>query len=272
MASPWYRPPPRPPGIYRAARALRRLSTILLILLVVFVLFVAYSAVQIARTAPREGPASYALEANDTVGITTSFMLTNPSLLPIQNFGLEFRVLNGTGVPLIHSAVRPTSIAARSSVALPVALYIPFSLGGASLLTQNQYLQWDVWGNATYGYLFTVSLEVETQKAWGAPFDNVSIAVGAPGIVNGSEAIPVTLAFSNDANFADAGNLDFQVVPTAGPNCAEGSFVLNVPSGNPYANTEDVPIRTGCDPAGGHVAAEFVGPGFSVSLPSEPIP
>jgi hypothetical protein len=258
--------------MYRAARALRRLSTILLIVLIVFVVFVAYSAVQIVQSAPRLGPESYALESNDTVGISASFTITNPSLLAIQQFGLEFRVLNGTGVPLLHSAVGPKTIDGGSSAVLPVALYIPFSAGGASLLTQDQYLEWEVWGNATYGYLFTVSLEEQEQKAWGAPFDNVAVAIGMPGIVNGSEAIPVTLAFSDDASFADTGTLDYQVVSSAGPNCATGSFVLNVPPGAPYSHTQDVPIISGCNPTGGEVDAQFVGPGFSVSLPPEPIP
>jgi hypothetical protein len=247
-------------------------STILLVVIILFVAFVAYSAVQVAKTAPRVGTSSYALESNDTVGITTSFTLSNPSYLPIQQFGLEFRVLNGTGTPLISSAVGPTTIAGGSSTVLPVALYVPFSSGGASLLTENQYLEWDVWGNATYGYLFSISIGVETQKAWGAPFDNLSVTVGPPGMVNGSEAIPVTVTFSNDANFADAGDLNFQVVPTSGPDCAHGTFLMNVPGGSPYSNTQDVPIMSGCNPAGGHVDAEFVGGGASVSLPPEPIP
>lgn len=272
MASPLYHPPPRPPGIYRAARALRRVSTLALVVLVVFVLFVAYSAVQVAKTAPRVGPSTVALEANDTVGITTTFGLSNPSLLPIQKFALEFRILNGTGDPLVDSAVGTASIAGGTSVVLPVALYIPVTAGGASLLTQDQYLHWDVWGNATYGYLFTLSIGDQTQRAWGAPFANLSVAIGAPGIVNGTQEIPVTLSFANDASFTDAGGLDFQVVPTSGPDCAQGSFVLNVPGGSPYSTRQYVPIVPGCNPAGGHVAAQFVGSGFDVSLPPEPIP
>jgi hypothetical protein len=48
--------------------------------------------------------------------------------------------------------------------------------------------------------------------------------------------------------------------------------VLNVPPGNPYAKTENVALASGCDPSGGHVDAQFVGSGFSLSMPPEPIP
>ncbi|MGI0130854.1 MAG: hypothetical protein ACREEC_12025 [Thermoplasmata archaeon] len=272
MASPLYPPRPRPPRIYRAARALRRTSLLVLVAVILYVGFVAFSAVQVAKTAPRVGASSVALEENDTVGIATSFTLSNPSLLPIQQFGLEFRVLNGTGFPLVASSIATTTIPGGASVVLPVALFIPVSTGGASLLTENQYLDWNVWGNASYGYLFSVSIGVQTQKAWGAPFDNVSVVIGAPGHGNGSASIPVTLAFANDASFADAGDLNFQVVPASGPVCADGSFLLNVPAGSPYSQTEAVPLASGCNPAGGHVDAEFVGNGFSISMPPEPIP
>jgi hypothetical protein len=251
---------------------LRRASLIALVLIFLYVGIVAYSAIQVVKAAPRVGATSYAFESNATVGITTSFSLSNPTYLEIQQFSLHFQIQNGTGTELIASTAGPTDIAPSASVVLPIALYLPLTAAGASLLTENQYLQWDVWGNATYGYLFTASIDVETQKSWGAPFANLTLTVGAPGMTNGSTAIPVTLAFSNDASFADTGSLDFQVVPASGPNCAQGSFVLNVSPNSPYDATRNVPIAAGCDPHGGHVSAQFVGSGFTVPLPSEAIP
>jgi hypothetical protein len=272
VASPLYHPRPRPPGIYRAARALRRASALALVLIIVFVGIVAYSAVQVVKTRPSVGSSAVALESNDTVGISTSFHLSNPSMFSIQQFALHFRLMNGTGLPLLSSTAGPIDVPGGSNATLPVELYIPLTEAGTSLLTQNQYLEWDVWGNASYAYLFWVSVDISTQKSWGAPFDNLTAAVGAPAMVNGSESVPVTVTFSNDASFADAGALEYQVVPATGPDCAQGSFLLNVPPDSPYSNTQDVTLASGCNPAGGEVESEFVGSGFSVPLPPEAIP
>lgn len=244
----------------------------MLLLVILYVGIVAYSAVQVVKTAPRVGGDTVQLESNDTVGILTSFTLTNPSLFPIQQFGLHFRILNGSSLPLFSSTVSSGNIAAEGSTVIPVDLYVPLTTAGTSLLTENQYLQWDVWGNASYGYLFPVSIGVETERSWGAPFDNLTAALGAPGAVNGSDTIPVTVTFSNDATFSDDGTLDFQVVPQTGSNCAQGSFVMDVPAGGTYSSTERVPISSDCDLLGGHLSAEFVGSGYTVPFPPEAIP
>ncbi|MGA8303426.1 MAG: hypothetical protein WB873_07010 [Thermoplasmata archaeon] len=272
MASPLYHPRPRPPGIYRAARALRRASALALVLIIVFVGIVAYSAVQVVKTRPSVGSSTVALESNDTIGITTSFHLTNPGMFTIQQFALHFRVLNGTEALLLDSTAGPVDIASGSNESLPVALYIPMTAAGMSLLTQSQSLDWNVWGNASYAYLFSVSVDISTQKAWGAPFDNLTATVGAPEMVNGSESVPVTIAFSDDASFADAGALEYQVVPPTGPDCAQGAFSMNVPPDSPYSNTQYAALASGCNPSGGQVDSEFVGSGFGVSLPPEAIP
>jgi hypothetical protein len=272
VASPLYPKRPSPPGIYRLARALRRLSTIILVLIIVFVAVVAYSAVQVVKAHPSVGTSTYTVEPNETVGVFTSFSLTNPTYFAIQQFGLQFRIANASNVLLVDSSAGPITIAAGASTTVPVDLYVPLTAAGTSLLTQDQYLQWDVWGNASYAYLFSVSIGVETQRSWGAPFNNLTVQVGTPAIVNGSEAIPVTLAFSNDANFADDGSLTYQVVPASGPDCSHGAFVLNVPPDTGYEETQNVALASGCNPSGGHVDAQFVGSGFTVSLPPEPIP
>jgi hypothetical protein len=272
MANPLYHPPPKPPGIYRAARALRRVSVILLVVLVLYVAFVAYSATQVARDRPSVGPATTTLEANNTVGLTTSFTLNNPTMLPIQSFGLAFRVLNASGFALVDSSVGPATISPGATDTFPVAIYVPVAGGGASLLTQNQYLQWNVWGNATYGYLFSVSLAVQTEKSWGAPFDNLSISVGAPKMVNGSTSVPVSISFTDSASFSDDGTINYQVVPTSGPDCGSGAFAISVPPGGSYSQTQNVAVASGCNPAGGTVTSQYVGSGVDVSLPTEPIP
>ncbi|MCI4339113.1 MAG: hypothetical protein L3J68_02110 [Thermoplasmata archaeon] len=272
MASPLYPKRPSPPGIYRFARALRRLSTIVLVLIIVFVAVVAYSAIQVVKSQPRVGNSSYTFEPNETVGVFTSFSLSNPTYFAIQQFALQFRISNGTDVLLVDSSVGPINLPAGASQTIPIDLYVPLTAAGTSLLTENQYLQWDVWGNASYAYLFSVSIGVQTERSWGAPFNNLTVQVGTPALVNGTESIPVTLAFSNDANFADVGSLTYQVVPQSGPDCSQGAFALNVPSDTSYDETQNVVLASGCNPSGGHVDAEFVGSGFTVPLPPEAIP
>jgi len=271
-ASPLYRPPARPPGLYRAARAFRRASAIALVLIIVFVAFVAYSAYQVAQSRPHVGTATTTLEPNDTVGLQTTLSLSDPSYLPIQQFSLSFRISNVSGGLLVASSVGPATVAAGTSTVLPVDIYFPVSAQQDSLLIHNQYLDWDVWGNATYGYLFSLSLGVQTQKTWGAPFNNLSITVGTPAMVGGVWTVPVTLSFTDSASFADIGSVNFQVLPPSGPSCASGSFTFNVPSGQPYDDTQNVGITAGCNPAGGTVDSQYIGSGIDVALPPESIP
>jgi hypothetical protein len=272
VASPIYHKPPDPPGIYRAARALRRLSVVVLVLIVVFVAVVAYSAIQIVHAQPHLTPSTSTVEPNDTVDVASALSLTNPTYFAIQHFSLHFLIVNDSNVPILDSYSSPVSIAAGGTAYVPVNLYVPVSTEEASLLTQDQYLEWNIWGNASYAYLFTVSIGEQTERAWGAPFDDLKVATGAPTVVNGGTEVPVTVSFVNDASFALAGTLSFQVVPPSGTDCSQGSFGLNVPSQNAYNETQDVGVAAGCDPAGGFVDSQYVGNGLNVSLPPEPIP
>jgi hypothetical protein len=272
VAAPYARRP-HPPGIYRAARALRRAGTVAIVLIVVFLALVAYSAVQVVRSAPRIASPSVAMEANGTVGLTTSFSLTNAGFLPIQSFALHFLVENASGGALVSTGDRPTTIASGASVIVPVAIYLPLNdTAATSLLTEDQYLHWNVWGNATYGYLFPVSISISTDRSWGAPFDDLRIAVGTPVEVGGQVEVPFTISFANDASFADQGTLDVEVEPASGPACGTTSIALNVAPGNTYDSTQNMPIATGCNPSGGQVDAQYVVGGTVIPLPPEPIP
>jgi hypothetical protein len=272
MSSPLARPRVRPPGIYRAARALRRAAVVVLVVTLIFVALVAYSAVQIVRSRPQVGSSSVVLEPNGTADYATSFSLTNPTYFAIQSFQLAVHVSNSSGDLLVADATPSTTIAAGSSAVLPLTVFVPLGLGEESLLTVDQYLHWDVWGNATYGYLFPVSIGVETQRQWGAPFDNLTILVGTPVTMGGGLEVPVQLAFSNDATFDDVGTVQFQVVAPGGAQCASGSYALDVPAGSAYSMSQNVPVSAGCNPAGGHVAAQYLEGGSSIPLPSEAIP
>lgn len=266
------RPRPPPPGIYRAARALRRLGLIVFVLVIVFVAIVAVSAIQIVQSHPQVGTSSTAFEPNGTVAYLTSIHLSNPTFLAIQSFALHFRITNASGGLLIDDSTPATTVSGQSSAVIPVDVYLPLTAGDESLLTVNQYLEWHIWGNATYGYLFPVSLGVETNRSWGAPFANLTASVGTPTMVGGTLVAPVTLSFSNDAQYDDEGTIEFEVVSNAGATCATGSFDLNVPSDSSYNSTQNVPVTSGCDPAGGSFESQYLEGGSSIPLPSQRIP
>jgi hypothetical protein len=270
--SPLYRPPPKPPGLYRTSRALRRASVIVLVVIIVFVAFVVYSAVQVAKSRPQVGNSTSQLESNNTVGITASLSISDPSYLPIQNFEIQVEIRNGSGLSLVDTTIGPTTIAAGGTANVPLDLYIPITAEGESLLTQNQNLAWNIWGNASYGYLFSISLGAETNRSWGAPFADLHVTVGTPSGSGGTYSVPITLSFTDDASFADTGTLSFQVVPASGPSCGSGAFSLDVPANSPYNSTQSVGLTSGCDPAGGEVTSQFVGDGIDVTLPPEAIP
>lgn len=272
MSSPLPRPRTRPPGIYRAARALRRAAVIVLVLTIVFVAFVAYSAVQIVHSRPQVGNSSSALEPNGSVGYSTSFTLNNPTYFAIQSFQLEVRIANASGDLLVDDATPTTTIPAGGVSDVPFTFFLPLSSGASSLLTVDQSLHWDVWGNATYGYLFPVSIGVATNRSWGAPFANLSVSVGTPFMMGGTLEVPVQLSFSDDANFADDGTVSFEVVASDGTTCSTGQFAIDVPGGQSYSMTQDVPIAAGCNPSGGHIDSQYLEGGTSIPLPPESIP
>jgi hypothetical protein len=272
MSSPLARPRPRPPGIYRAARALRRAAVVVLVLTIVFVGFVAYSAVQIIRDRPQVGNSSSAIQSNGSVAYSTSFTLNNPTYFAIQSFQLEVRIANASGDLLVDDATPATTVSAGGTSYVPFTFYLPLNSGTTSLLTVDQQLHWDVWGNATYGYLFPVSIGVSTERSWGAPFANLSVTVGTPFMEGGTLEVPVQLSFENDADFADVGTVNFEVVSSGGATCSTGSFAIDVPSGQQYAMTQNFAVAGGCNPSGGHVNAQYLENGDSIPLPSEPIP
>jgi hypothetical protein len=272
MSSPLARPRPRPPGIYRAARALRRAAVIVLVLTVVFVAFVGYSAVQIVHSRPQVGNSSTTLEPNGSVAYSTSFTLNNPTYFAIQSFQLQVRIANTSGAVLVDDATPATTVPAGATSYVPFTFYLPLSSGTTSLLTVDQYLDWNVWGNASYGYLFPVSIGVSTERSWGAPFANLSVRVGTPFMMNGTLEVPIELSFVDNANFADMGTVNFQVVSSGGATCSTGSFSIDVPGGQAYSMMQNAAIASGCNPSGGNVNSQYFQNGASIPLPSEAIP
>lgn len=264
----------RPPGIYRLARGLRWLSALVFVALLIFAATVGYSAFEVARSSPQSRGLTASFAPNGTIEIGGSFTLANPGYYPIQGLALTARISNETGVFLGEVGTGPTTIAPSATAVFPLALYLPVSTTGpsASLLTEDQYLGVDAWANATYAYLFPLSVALTENRSWGAPFEGFTVSVGTPSGGGGNITIPVTVGFRNDASFPTAGTLAFVIESALLTPCGGGSFTLGVPPGDSYDETENVALSPGCSPAGGHVSSTYSNGGTPVSLPPEGIP
>lgn len=263
-----------PPAIYRLAQLFRGLSVVVVVLLVVYAGTVVYSAYEVARSSPQSHGLSASFAPNDTVEIGGSFTLSNPGFYPIQSFALTARITNASGVFLGRLHVGPTVIAPSATDNFPVALYLPVSSVSAaeSLLTQDQYLDVSAWGNATYAYLFPLSVTLTETRSWGAPFEGFAVKVGTPGGGGGMVTLPVTVTFTNDASFSEQGTLAITVVSSADVTCGSTSFPIDVPPGNLYDQTETLSLSSGCSPAGGQVVTTYTSGGTTLVLPPEAIP
>jgi hypothetical protein len=264
----------RPPGLYRLSRGFRRLSLLVLVLILLFVATVAYSAFEVVRSSPTAGNFVAALAPNDTVVLTGHLNFSNPGLYPISGFTVHVRVLNASGLYLGDGSIGPVTLPSGSSQGIAIMFDLPISNTGpgASLLTTDQYLNVSVWGNATYAYLFPISIAVQTNKSWGAPFANLAVSVGAPSGGNGTATVPVTVQFQNHAKFIEDGSLDFSVVSPNSQVCGTGSFAISVFPGGQFDQTTNIGLSPGCSPAGGHLVSVYVGNGATVPLPQEAIP
>ncbi len=263
-----------PPGIYRLARAFRWLSTLVVVVLILYAGTVVYSAYEVARSSPQSHGFTAMFAPNGTVEIEGSFSLSNPGFYPIQSFSLTARVTNASGVFLGDLKVGPTEIAPSSTGVFPLAVYLPVTAGSAaaSLLTEDQYLGLDAWGNATYAYVFPLSVTLSETRSWGAPFEGFSATAGTPTGGPGGITVPVTITFTNDASFTEDGTLAITIASSGGTACGGTSFPIDVPPGNLYDQTESVSLAAGCSPAGGSVLSTYTSEGTTIVLPPEAIP
>lgn len=246
----------------------------MVVLLLVYASTVAYSAVEVAQSSPQSHSLEPSFAANGTIEVTGSFSVSNPGLYPIQGFALSARVANETGALLGTTGVGPSNIAPSSTVEFPIALFVPVSAHGpaASLLTKDQVLEVNAWGNATFAYLFPLSLSLSENRSWGAPFEGLVVGVGTPTVQGGTIVVPVTVQFSNHASSADNGTLRFLLESSHSVVCGTGAFDLDVLSGAPYEDTQNVAVSSGCSLAGGEVLSTYATASGSVPLPSEAIP
>ncbi|HTT15657.1 MAG TPA: hypothetical protein VMG81_07800 [Thermoplasmata archaeon] len=275
MAAQSMSPYRRKPPLYRLARALRWAGTLVFVLVLLFVATALYSAYETATSSPSAGSFSTNFATNDTLAVTGQLTFSNGGFYPIDGFTLHLNVRNASGIFIGQSTAGPVSFGPGASQVFPVTFFLPISSTGpaTSLLTEDQNLEVGVWANATYAYLFPISVALNESKAWGAPFADFTASVGTPTTMGGSIVVPVTVQFQNHATFADQGTILFTVLSSEGATCGSGNLAIDVPPGSPFSQTTDVTLASGCSPAGGSLETTYVtSEGVAISLPTEAIP
>jgi hypothetical protein len=264
----------RPPGIYRLARAFRVLGAIVLVILLIYVGTVAYSAYEIASSSAESHSLSAQFVSNGTLQVSGSFSLTNPGLYPIQSLELTARILNAGGIDLGTLHVGPSTVAAQGSGDFPIALSIPITEAGpaASLLTVDQGLLVKAWGNATYAYLFPLSIALNQSRSWGAPFEGLRASLGTPTTMGGQVTLPVTVFFADHASVDDIGTLTYTVRSSTATDCGGGSVLVSVPAGSSFDQTVNVALASGCSASGGQLLLSYATNGGTIVLPPEVLP
>ncbi|MFZ0891186.1 MAG: hypothetical protein WB778_06450 [Thermoplasmata archaeon] len=266
---------PSPPPSYRLSRGFRRASTIALVLIIIFVLSAVYSFAQFARSVSASEQHSFALESNNTAEFDLTLNLTNPGFYPIAGFQVHSEIMLQNGSFLSQATSPATTLNAGSAGSIPLQFLIPLDAAGAasSLAVDDQSLHLLSWGNATYAYLVPVSFEISNNFSWGAPFEGLNVTVGTPTAApNGTVSADVSVAYSNDASFPELGTFEANLRSPSLTVCGEASYSVDTPAQQMFEETTTVYFAPGCSPSGGTVVAEFVGPTFTLVLPSEAIP
>lgn len=262
-----------PPGLYRTARLIRRLSTVVLVLLLIYVATAVYSAARLVESSsPSEG---YSVEfaPNNTVEVLGSIAFSNPGIYPVQGIQVSLRVLNSTGEFLGESQDGPANLPAGGSMSFPIVVYVPVSASSpaGSLLVSDQPITVAAWGNATYAYLFPISIHFMKNETWGAPFADLRLSTGTISSSGGTIMVPVTVSFTNRAILSDDGTIAVTIESATGNACGGTVYSLAVSPGSSYSQTESVVLSTSCSLVGGSVDATYSTAGVTVVLPSEAI-
>ncbi len=264
----------RAPRLLVLSRLLGSVSVVVLLVLILFLASAVYSAAELARSGAWTTQLAPEFGSNDSLDVRGSFSVDNSGLYPVDGLDLSVRVLNGSGVFVGATTATGAHLSAARTTVVPLSLAVPIraSDAGTSLLVRDQTVELALWANATYAYLFPVSLHADQNRSWGAPFEGFAVRVGAPTLENGSTVVRVTVSYTNDAAYPESGALVLSVVGSNGTACGGTTFPVDAPAGTAYSRSETLSLASGCAEAGGTVVTRYTAPGGTVPLPTEPIP
>lgn len=265
----------RRPPLYRLARYLRWSAVLAVVLVVLFLLSTIYSAVEFAShvrvTTPHGG--GYAFNYTAAGGFTASFEvnLTNAGYYPlVLDLSTVARTPQGPLVPYATTGAVTIAPGNRTTT-FGLTLRIPAATVAADegrMLLNDTPIAAAVWLNGSYAWIYQFGLSVEANATWGAPFANLSVVPGTPTVAAGTTTVPATISFTNDALFADTGNLTFQVVDD-GTDCgAPVTLMLDAASHASFSEGVNLSGPSSCLVPGAAVEATYTLGSLTVPLPT----
>ncbi len=264
------------PGLYRAARVLRILAVLSTVVVLLLAALIGLSAAQIRPSWGNQPIGPLEPGPNETAMAEGNLSVANPGLFAIDRLSVTtiVRFPGPDGAILATGGSPVTELPGGRTTAVPFTFSLPLSASAdRPLLTENLLLPTMTWVNATYATIFAIALTFPENLSWGAPFDGLNVTPGTPHPeTNGTDAVPFTITFTNDADFGLVGALAYRVDAPAGAACVTGELPLDVGPGSPYDDTQTLYVPTGCVTPGSSVALSYDGGPWSVNFPPEELP
>jgi hypothetical protein len=274
---------PRPSALYRLAQVLRVLAILALVFLVLFLATVAFSAVQMGDGIAKQSGSLRHSVAATLVGtdilVNVTFPIPNQGYYDVRGLTLVAIFTNQTlqSSPLAVTTGGPANIPGygKGNVSLLTAFDMA-NPAGPFLLLNDAEIQGTLFLNASYAQIIPVNLVVAFNYHWGAPFANLSYAIGTPTPEpNQTVAIPVTIFFENHTpGLSIAGDIATVVAEPNGTVCTRQTFPVDAHPG-PVTLDETFYTPDSCQFSGDTVTSVFTSPGpppLTVNLPTETIP
>jgi hypothetical protein len=274
---------PTPSALYRLAQILRVLAILALVFLVLFLTTVAFSAVEMGEGIAKQAGSLHHSVAASIVGtdilVNVTFPVPNQGYYNVRDLTLVAIFTNQTiqSSPLAVTTGGPTNIPGHGDGSL--SLLTSFDMAnpaGPFLLLNDAEIQGVLFLNASYALIVPVNLEVGFNYHWGAPFANLSYAIGTPQPEpNQTVAIPVTIQFEDHTpGLALAGTLHVTVTDPNGTLCTRQTFPVETHDG-PVTLLETFYAPDSCSLSGDTITSVFTSPGpppIDINLPTETIP
>jgi hypothetical protein len=265
----------RRPPLYRLARYLRWSAILALIVVIFFLISTILSAVEFAShlkiTVPGGGGLSY--NYTQSGGFTASFVvnITNGGYYPlVLDLSVVANTAQGPLIPYTTTGV-VTFPAGNRTTQFGFTLHIPEAILAADeahLLVDNTPVSGDIWFNGSYAWIYQFGFSLAANGTWGAPFENLTVAPGHTTSSGGQTTVPVTVNFTNNASFPDAGNLTFQLI-NGGTDCgAPVGLPIDAPSHQNYSGRVNLTGPSSCMVSGATVAVTYSLGSLTFSLPS----
>ncbi len=259
---------------FRISRLLQVLATLLLVAVVAYAGAAIYFAAHLH--APQQSPTTATMAPGDTLRLATGVNLTNPGPFSLTHVTLVAHLELPGGTPWLATQSGPERIGPYATGTLPLVLSVPFaSLQGTAsgLLVNDTELPMQIWSNGTYASFGTWAAEVGTNYSWGAPFEGLAVAAGAPtSSGNGTVMVPLTITFQNHAPFDLAGTIAFALSEPSGAACGGTSIPVVAGSGQSFASSPTLDLPASCAGAATAYTATWTGDGLAVGLPGGELP